>query len=162
MKYLKVGKAILFFVVILSGFSFITCDAQGVTGKWNRVSGKKFYTPEYAKSAGKAFAEISAETDGAEVVEFKSDHTYTYTLSIAQIKPIQLTGVWSVSGDQLNLKMDPIQPDPKYNPKNNVDQPKNTFKVNGNKLTLRATIPDNNPLKSRMKIEKLEENFEKI
>ena len=49
-----------------------------------------------------------------------------------------------------------------YNPKSNVDQPTNTFTVNGNKLTLKAIVPDNNPLKKNMKIESFEENFVKL
>jgi hypothetical protein len=49
-----------------------------------------------------------------------------------------------------------------YNPKSNVDQPTNTFTVSGNKLTLTAIPPDNNPLKKNMKIEKLEENFVRL
>ena len=111
---------------------------------------------------GKSSAEISTATDGAEIVEFRTDHTYIYTLTIQDIPPIKLTGTWSVSGDQLILKMNPNQEDPKYNPKSNVDQPTNTFSVNGNKLTLKAIVPDNNPLKKNMKVEKLEENFVRL
>jgi hypothetical protein len=58
--------------------------------------------------------------------------------------------------------MDPKQENPLYNPKSNVDQPTNTFTVSGNKLTLKAIVPDNNPLKKNMKVEKLEENFVRI
>ncbi len=163
MKLSLARKASLFFIGVISGFAFTSCDAQTVTGKWNRVSGEKFYTPEYAKTQGKSFVEISPESDGAEVVEFRSDHTYTYTLTVAyQEKPIVLTGVWSVSGNQLNLKMDPKQADPRYNPKKNDDSSINTFTVNGNKMTLRSTVSANSPLKTIMKIEKLEESFEKI
>ncbi|MEJ0083125.1 MAG: hypothetical protein WDM78_19755 [Puia sp.] len=43
-----------------------------------------------------------------------------------------------------------------------MDQPANTFAVNGNKLTLKAIVPDNNPLKKNMKVEKLEENFVRL
>jgi len=152
----------LFFIILIPFFAFIPCSGQALTGKWNRISGKKFYTAEYSKSMGKSSAEISTATDGAEIVEFRTDHTYIYTLTIQDIPPIKLTGTWSVSGDQLILKMNPNQEDPKYNPKSYVDQPTNTFSVNGNKLTLKAIVPDNNPLKKNMKVEKLEENFVRL
>ena len=152
----------MFFIILIPSFAFNPCSGQGLTGKWNRVSGKKFYTSEYAKSTGNSSAEISTATDGAEIVEFRADHSYIYTLTIQDIPPIKLTGTWSVSGDQLILKMDPKQENPIYNPKSNVDQPKNTFTVSGNKLTLKAIVPDNNPLKKNMKVEKLEENFVRL
>ncbi len=43
-----------------------------------------------------------------------------------------------------------------------MDQPTNTFTVNGNTLTLKTIVPDNNPLKKNMKVEKLEENFVRL
>jgi len=162
MKYFKPRKILLFFVILISFFAFIPCSGQGLTGKWNRVSGKKFYTAEYSKSLGKSSADILTDTDGEENVEFRNDHSYISTLTIQGIPPIRLKGTWSVSGDQLILKMDPKQENPLYNPKSNVDQPTNTFTVSGNKLTLTAIVPDNNPLKKNMKVEKLEENFVRL
>lgn len=162
MKYSITWKALVFATFLTPLFACIPCSGQGLTGKWNRISGEKFYTTEYSKSTGKSSANISADTDGAETVEFRADHSYVYILTIEGIPPIKLTGTWSVSGDHLILKMDPKQEDPKYNPKSNVDQPMNTFMVSGNKLTLKAIVPDNNPLKQNMKIEKLEENFVRL
>jgi hypothetical protein len=162
MKYFKPWKVLLFFIILFQFFAFIPCSGQELTGKWNRVSGKKFYTAEYSKSTGKSSEDISTATDGAEIVEIRADHSYIYTLTIQDIPPIKLTGTWSVSGNQLILKMDPKQENPLYNPKSNVDQPTNTFTVSGNKLTLKAIVPDNNPLKKNMKVEKLEENFVRI
>ncbi len=162
MKYFKVRKALLFIIILISFFAFIPRSDQELIGKWNRISGEKFYTTEYSKSTGKSSAAISTATDGAEIVEFRADHTYIYTLTIQEVPPIKLTGTWSVSGDQLILKMNPKQENPLYNPKSDVDQPTNTFTVNGNKLTLKAIVPDNNPLKKNMKIEKLEENFVRL
>jgi hypothetical protein len=161
-KYSKSWKAVLLFAFLIPFFAFIPCSGQGLTGKWNRISGKKFYTAEYSKSTGKSSEDISTGTDGAELVEFRADHSYIYTLTIEGIPPIKLTGTWSVSGDQLILKMDPKQENPMYNPKSNVDQPTNTYTVSGNKLTLKAIVPDNNPLKKNMKVEKLEENFVRL
>ena len=162
MKFIKSRKVLFSFVVIVLCFAFMPCSGQGLTGKWNRVSGKKFYTAEYSKSLGKSSADILTDTDGEEMVEFRNDHSYISILTIQGIPPIKLKGTWSVSGDQLILKMDPKQENPMYNPKSNVDQPTNTFTVSGNKLTLTAIPPDNNPLKKNMKIEKLEENFVRL
>jgi len=162
MKFINSRKIPLFFVVLISFFAFIPCSGQGLPGKWNRVSGKKFYTEEYSKSLGKSSADISTDTDGEEMVEFSIDHSYVSTLTIQGIPPIKLKGTWSVSGDRLLLKMDPKQENPMYNPKSNVDQPTNTFTVSGNKLTLTAVVPDNNPLKKNMKVEKLEENYVRL
>jgi hypothetical protein len=146
---------------LLSGF--LKCDAQSIVGKWNRVSGKKFYTSEGAKIYGKSSVEISAESDGTEEVEFKSDHNYSYTLTIGfQIKPIILTGAWSVSGNQLTLKMDPKQADPKYNPKGNSALSINTFSADANKMTLYSGIATDNSLRTYMKIDKIEETFKKM
>jgi hypothetical protein len=161
-KSSKPWNALFFFAFLIPFFAFIPCSGQSLTGKWNRVSGKKFYTAEYSKSLGKSSADILTDTDGEEIVEFRNDHSYISTLTIQGIPPIKLKGTWSVSGDQLILKMDPKQENPIYNPKSNVDQPTNTFTVNGNKLTLTAIVPDNNPLKKNMKVEKLEENFVKL
>jgi hypothetical protein len=149
-------------MILIPFFAYVPCSSQGLTGKWNRISGKKFYTADYAKSTGKSSEGISPATDGAAIVEFMADRSYIYTLTIQGIPPIKLTGTWSVSGDQLILKMNPKQEDPKYNPKSTVDQPTNTFTVSGNKLTLKAIVPDNNPLKKNMKVEKLEENFVRL
>ena len=161
-KFSTSRKLFLFFAVVIPLFAFIPCSGQGLTGKWNRVSGKKFYTAEYSKSLGKSSADISTDSDGEEIVEFRNDHSYISTLTIQGIPPIKLKGTWSVSGDQLILKMDPKQENPMYNPKSNVDQLTNTFAVSGNKLTLTAIPPDNNPLKKNMKVEKLEENFVRL
>src|ERR1700760_2840299 len=154
MKYSTYYRALLFFGILMSFFAFTPCSGQGITGKWNRVSGKKFYTAEYSKSLGKSSADISTDSDGEKIVEFRNDHSYISTLTIQGIPPNKLKGTWSVSGDQLILKMDPKQENPMYNPKSNVDQPTNTFAVSGNKLTLTAIPPDNNPLKKNMKVEK--------
>lgn len=162
MKYPTHYKTLLVFIVLILSFAFIPCNGQGLTGKWNRVSGKKFYTAEYSKSLGKSSADILTDTDGEEMVEFRNDNSYTSTLTIQGIPPIKLKGTWSVSGDHLILKMDPKQENPMYNPKSSVDQPTNTFTVSGNKLTLIAMVPDNNPLKKNMKVEKLEENFVRL
>jgi hypothetical protein len=163
MKHLTAWKVHLFLIVVMSGFIFSACEAQAVIGKWNRVSGKKYFTSDYAKTEGKKFVEISIDSDGVEVMEFRPDHSYTYTLtSKNQVKPIVLAGTWSVSGDLLYLKLNAKQANPKYNPKYNVDEPMDIFTVDGNNLTLSADIPDNNPLKTQLKIEKMQEVFVKL
>src|SRR5450432_4510778 len=111
-------KALVVITCITVGFAgFTKCEAQSPEGKWNRVSGKQYFTPESAKKLGKAFVEVSTASAGSSVIEIKADHTYTKTLSGKyQPKPVTLTGTWSVSGNQFEMKMDAQQKDPKTNP----------------------------------------------
>src|SRR5450631_101934 len=96
---LKFKTLLIFTISIICLSAITTCDAQSIVGKWNRVSAKQFYTPEAAKTLGKEFTEVSMASTGVDVIEFKSDHTYTKTLSGKyQPKPITLTGTWTDTG----------------------------------------------------------------
>ncbi len=76
-------KALLIITCITIAFtSFTKCYAQSIVGKWKGVSIKNFYTPEYAKMMGKKLVEEkTAKETGESWSEFKSDHTFTLSLS---------------------------------------------------------------------------------
>ena len=155
-------KALLVITCITVGFAgFTKCEAQSPAGKWNRVSGKEFFTEESAKKLGKTFVEVSMASAGSSVIEFKADHTFIKTLSGKyQPKPVTLTGTWSVSGNQFEMKMDAHQADPKTNPTGNTASATSTISVSGNTLTVSVPVSGDNPMTS--KINKIEETYKKM
>ena len=155
-------KTLLVITCITVGFAdFTKCEAQSPAGKWNRVSGKEFFTEESAKKLGKTFVEVSMASAGSSVIEFKADHTFIKTLSGKyQPKPVTLTGTWSVSGNQFEMKMDAHQTDPKTNPTGNAASTITTISVSGNTLTLSIPVSGDNPMTS--KINKIEETYKKM
>jgi len=161
-------KALLVITCITVGFAgFTKCEAQSPAGKWNRVSGKEFFTEESAKKLGKTFVEVPMASAGSSVIEFKADHTFIKTLSGAyHPKPVSLTGSWSVSGNQFEMKMDPNQPDPKTNPKKDAAPTSNTISISGNTMTVSfpVTANNSNPLINEMNksIKKIEETYKKM
>ena len=155
-------KALLFITCTTIGFAgFTKCDAQSIVGKWNRVSGKQFFTAEAAKTLGKSFIEVPMASAGSSVIEFKADHTYIKTLSGKyQPKPITLTGTWSVSGNQFEMKMDANQPDRKNNPIKDVALTINKISISGDTIIVSIPLSGNNPMTS--KISKIEESYKKM
>src|SRR5450432_1738156 len=155
-------KALLVITCIIVGFTPLTkCDAQSPAGKWNRVSGKQYFTPESAKKLGKAFVEVSTASAGSSLIEIKTDHTYSKTLSGKyQPKPVTLTGTWSVSGNQFEMKMDAHQADPKTNPTGNTASTTTAISVSGNTITVSVPVSGDNPMTS--KINKIEETYKKM
>jgi hypothetical protein len=155
-------KALLIITCITVGFAgFTKCKAQSPAGKWNRVSGKQYYIPEAAKTLGKAFVEVPMSSAGSSVIEIKADHTYSKTLSGKyQPKPVTLTGTWSVSGNQFEMKADPNQAAPKANPMGITAPATTTFSLSGNILTVSIPVSGDNPMTS--KISKIEETYEKM
>lgn len=155
-------KAILCIICITIGLAaFTKCNAQYVVGKWNRVSGKQFFTAEAAKTLGKSFIEVPMASAGSSVIEFKADHTYIKTLSGKyQPKPITLTGTWSVSGNQFEMKMDANQPDRKNNPIKDVALTINKISISGDTIIVSIPLSGNNPMTS--KISKIEESYKKM
>ena len=137
-------KALLIITGITFGFaSFNKCDAQSIVGKWNQISSKQFLTAEGSKTHGKSVLETQMASIGTVVFEFKSDHTYIEKTSHAgDSKVLTFTGTWSLSGNQLELKLDPKQEDPKYNPKNDAVPPKITLSINGNTMGWSTLYPD--------------------
>jgi hypothetical protein len=137
-------KVILILTCIIVGFSgFNKCDAQSIVGKWNQISSKQFLTAEGSKTHGKSVLETQMSSIGTVVFDFKSDHTYVEKTSHAgDSKVLVFIGIWSLSGNQLELKLDPKQEDPKYNPKNDVVPPKITLSINGNTMVWSTLYPD--------------------
>ena len=139
-----VFKGILTFTCLIVGFSgFNKSNAQSIVGKWNQISAKQYLTAEGSKTHGKSVLETQMSSIGTVVFEFKSDHTYAEKTSHAgDSKVLTLTGTWSLSGNQLELKLAPEQEDPKYNPKKDAVPPKITLSINGNTMVWSTLYPD--------------------
>ena len=119
------------------------CDAQSIVGKWNQKSAKQFLTEEGARTHGKPVLETQMSTIGSVVFEFKSDHTYVMKTSHAGDSGVlTLTGTWSLTGNQLELKLAAEQEDSKYNPKKDAVPPKTTLSINGNMMVMSTLYPD--------------------
>lgn len=137
-------KVILILTCIIVGFSgFNKCDAQSIVGKWNQISSKQFLTAEGSKKLGKSVLETQMSSIGTVVFEFKSDHTYVMKTSHAGDSGVlTLTGTWSLTGNQLELKLALEQEDSKYNPKKDAVPPKTTMSINGNTMVTSTLYPD--------------------
>jgi Lipocalin-like domain len=138
-------KALLILFCYIVGFGSLTkCDAQSIVGKWNQISSKQFFTSEGAKTFGKSEAETQTATIGSVVIDFKSDHTYVMkSISKYASKGNTFTGTWSLTGNQLQMKLDAKQEDPKYNPKKDATSPGTTLSINGNTMILNTLYADN-------------------
>ena len=137
-------KALLILSGITFGLSgFNNCDAQSIEGKWNQISAKQFLTAEGTKTHGTSVLETQMAAIGTVVFEFKSNHAYVVKTShINDSRILTLTGTWSLSGNQLELKMDPEQEDPKYNPKKDAISPNITLSINANTMVWTTLYPD--------------------
>jgi Lipocalin-like domain len=138
-------KDLFILTCIIIGFaSFTACNAQSIVGKWNGVSTKQFLTAEGAKTYGKQFLETQMTTIGSVEYEFKSDHTYVMkSTSIHDSSKVRtFTGTWSVTGNQLQSKLDPKQEDPKDNPKKDATLPNTTMSIKGNTMVWSTLYPD--------------------
>ncbi|MEO6405399.1 MAG: hypothetical protein ABIY51_04425 [Ferruginibacter sp.] len=97
-----ISKTLLFTCITVGFSSLIVVNAQSsVIGKWNEVSTKQFFTAEGAKQTGKSVIEGHTSSTNKMELEFKSDHTYTEIAG--HIKFHTVTGIWSVSGNQLTM-----------------------------------------------------------
>ena len=144
---------VLFLVICITiGFAgFTKCDAQSITGKWNQVSSKQFLTAEGAKAHGKPVLETQMTTIGTVIFEFKSNHTYVVKSSSTHDPKVRtITGTWSLSEDQLQMKMDAKQEDSKYNPKG-TSSSITTISVNGNTMVMGTNYP-NSKITSKIEI----------
>ena len=137
-------KALLIITGITFGFaSFNECNAQSIVGKWNQISSKQFLTAEGSKKLGKSVLETQMSSIGTVVFEFRSDHTYAMKTSHAgDSEVLTLNGTWSLTGNQLELKLAPEQEDPKYNPKKDAFSSKTTVSINGSTMVTSTLYPD--------------------
>ena len=128
-------KTLLLTSCIFAGLSVFTkCDAQALVGKWQGVSVKNYYSPEYARQTGKSMEEKSAKEAGNSEMDYMPDHSFTmsfYTPNSSEITIMK--GTWSVSGDQLKLTLEP-----QYNPRKLSTIA--TFSITGNTMVTTAVI----------------------
>ena len=140
---ITVKTLIVFSCMIVVMVSLTSFDTQSIVGKWNQVSSKQFLTPEGVKTYGKPVLETQMATIGSVVIEFKSDNTYIMkSSSINDSKVLTFTGTWSLSGNHLEMKLDPKHEDPKYNPKKDAVTPNTTISINGNSMIMNTLYPD--------------------
>jgi hypothetical protein len=129
--------------MIVVFFSFNLCDAQSVVGKWNQISAKQFLTAEGARTHGKSVLETQMAGIGTVIFEFRANHTYVEKTSHANDPGIlTFTGTWTVSENQLVLKLDPVQENPKYNPKKDSSSPKIALVFNSDTMIWTTLYPD--------------------
>ena len=115
-------KTLLIITCITTGFTgFTKCNAQSIAGKWKEVSGKDYCTPKGVKATGKQFL-LQAPQMGGQVIEIRSDHTFTSSELMTWVPcAVNLTGTWTLAGDQLNTKLDLHQPNPINNPAKSME-----------------------------------------
>jgi hypothetical protein len=146
----SIFKAVLIFIFATVGLAgFIKCDAQSIAGKWKEISGKDYCTEKGVKATGKQFLPQVPQM-GGQVLEIKSDHTFISSELMNWVpSDLKLTGTWTLSGDQLNTKLDRVQPDPKNNPAEETVTTIYTMTINGNNMVLSLPVK-NNPMIVRM------------
>ena len=144
-------KALFIIAGITYGFSsFNKCDAQSAEGKWKEVSGKDYCTPKGVKATGKQFLPQAPQM-GGQVLEFRSDHTFTSSELMNWVpSSVRLTGTWTITGDQLNTKLDLQQADPINNPSKESVTTIYTITINGNTLILSLNMNNRSPIIERM------------
>ena len=143
-------KALLIFILTTVGLvSFIKCDAQSIAGKWKEVSGKDYCTAKGVKATGKLFLPQAPQM-GGQVLEIRSDHTFTSSELMNWVpSALKLTGTWTLSGDQLNTKLDLHQPDPKDNPTKEASTTIYTITLEGKNMILSLPVTKS-PIIERM------------
>jgi hypothetical protein len=143
-------KTLFIFICTIVGLAnFIKCDAQAIAGKWKEVSGKDFCTPKGVKATGKQFLPQAPQM-GGQVLEIKSDHTFTSSELMNWVpSALELTGTWTLSGDRLNTKLDLHQKDPKNNPAKEAVTTIYTMTMEGKNMILSLPITKS-PIIERM------------
>jgi hypothetical protein len=144
-------KVILILTCAIVAFSgFTKSDAQSIVGKWKEISGKDYCTAKGVKATGKKFL-LQAPQMGGQILEFRSDHTFTSSELMNWVpSSVKLTGTWTLSGDQLNTKLDLHQQDPVNNPAKDAVTTIYTMTINGNNMVLSLPMPSNSPMIERM------------
>jgi hypothetical protein len=143
-------RALFIISCITSGLiGFNNCNAQSIEGKWKEVSGKDFCTAKGVKATGKQFLPQAPQM-GGQILEIRSDHTFTSSELMNWVpSSVNLTGTWTLTGDQLNTKLDLNQKDPVNNPAKDAVTTIYTITIDGKNLVLSLLI-SNNPIVERM------------
>jgi hypothetical protein len=109
-----VCKALLILsCVILAVASVTMCNAQSIVGKWKRTGTRIFIADKASGKQVPASTRMQQQYDQAiaargytEMLELKSDDTYSITVSTAgDAKPIIHNGNYSLSGKDLDMKI---------------------------------------------------------
>jgi hypothetical protein len=140
----KLRPAVILFTFILALTTTANCQAQSIVGKWNQLKIKTYYTAEGAKKNGSPESEVNMSTIGTAIYVFYSNQTYRLETTTGDSKVITLLGTWSLSGNQLEMKLLPQQEDPKYNPKQGTPAEKTSIAFHGNIMEWTSNNLDNN------------------
>lgn len=140
----SIRNAAIVFIPLMSFLSLANCEAQSIVGKWNQLKIKTYYTAEGAKKNGSPESEINMSTIGTAVYVFYSNQTYRLETTTGDSKVITLLGTWSLTGNQLEMKLLAQQEDPKYNPKQGTPPEKTTIAFHGNIMEWTSNNLDNN------------------
>jgi hypothetical protein len=140
----KIRNAAILLFPIMSFVGLTNCQAQSIVGKWNQLKIKTYYTAEGAKKNGSPESEISMSNIGTAVYVFYSNQTYRQETTTGDSKVITLLGTWSLTGNQLEMKLLAQQEDPKYNPKQGATPEKTTIAFHGNIMEWTSNNLDNN------------------
>lgn len=150
----KLLFSMLLFIVSLTSSGI--CEAQNITGKWKEVSMRNYYTPQEAKESGEKYSEHPPYTV-AQVLVINADHSFTTNQWMSWIPgTLQLTGTWSLVGNQFNTKLDSRQFDPRNDPTQEAALNIYTLTVTADHLILSMPIK-NNPI-----MEKMEKTYVKM
>jgi Lipocalin-like domain len=129
-------RRILFLLVCI--FSFTACipgNAHAIVGKWKGGSAKIYYSAEYAKEKGKAMEEMTAAQMGNYVYEFKSDNRFVETMtSASDPKLVTMNGTWNLTGDKVQITLEP-----KFNPQKTTTT--STVAISGNTMVNTSVMP---------------------
>jgi hypothetical protein len=107
-------KTLLVIICITVGFAgFTKCEAQSIVGKWHRTGTTSFridkatgkQTPLFTAEQQKQYDEATAANEYNELLEFKSDNTYTSNVSAKGRKPTERTEKYSLLGNNLDMNI---------------------------------------------------------
>jgi hypothetical protein len=156
-KALLLKTILILFSATLVFEDYSNCDAQSIAGKWKEISGKDYCTAQGVKATGKQFL-LQAPQMGGQVLEIRADHTFTSSELMNWVpSEVKLTGTWTLTGDQLNTKLDLHQPDPLNNPAIDAVTTIYTMTIAGNNMVLSLSMHGRSPI-----IERMEKTYTKM
>ena len=110
----KTFTLIVFIIMSLSSFNI--CEAQSIVGKWHRGGTKIFVIDKatgeqkpLSDQQQKQFDDAAVANEYNEVLEFKSDNTYTDRVSAKGREATQHTEKYSLSGNKLDMNIPPVK-----------------------------------------------------
>lgn len=102
-----------FFIIAIAFAGILRCDAQSIVGKWHRTATGSFKidkttgkeTPVFKPEQQKQYDERVAENEYTDAVEFRSNNTFTSIASAKGMKPMEKTGKYSLTGNNLDMNI---------------------------------------------------------